>query len=56
LIYGRRTIEFEPVGVVDKPVQDGVAERRLANNLVPSCHGELAGDEDGAAAMASRQP
>ena len=47
----RRAIELEAVGVVDNAIQYGVAERGLANNLVPSRHGELAGDEDGAAAV-----
>ena len=45
-------IEREPVGIVDNAIQDRIAESGLADNLMPGCHGELAGDEDGAAAMA----
>ena len=48
----RRAVELEPVGIVDNAIQDRVAESGLADNLMPGCHGELAGDEDGAAAMA----
>ena len=48
----RRAVEFEPVGVVDNAIQDRVAERGLADHLMPGCHGELAGDQDGAAAVA----
>jgi hypothetical protein len=36
---------------VNNAIQYGVAERGLANDLVLSCHGELAGDEDGGTAM-----
>jgi hypothetical protein len=36
---------------VDDAVQDGVAESGLANDLMPSGKGELAGDQQGAAAM-----
>ena len=48
----RRAVEFEPVGVVDDAIQDRVAEGGLADNLMPGGHGELAGDQDGAAAVA----
>ena len=44
--------EFEPVGIVNNTIQDRVAERGLGNNLKPGCYGELAGDQDGATAMA----
>ena len=38
---------------MNNTIQDRIAERRLAdNNLMPSCHGELAGDQDGAPLMA----
>ncbi|KRR16166.1 hypothetical protein CQ13_37150 [Bradyrhizobium retamae] len=47
----RRAVELDPISVVDNTIQHGVADGGLANNLVPSCHRELAGDEDGAAAM-----
>ena len=36
---------------MDDAIQDGVAKSGLANNLVPGGKGELAGDEQGAAAM-----
>jgi hypothetical protein len=52
LISHRWAVELEPVGVVDNPIQDGIAESRLTNNFVPSGHGELASDQRGAAAMA----
>ena len=48
----RGAIELEPVGVVDDAIQYRIAESGLADNLMPGCYGELAGDEDGAAAMA----
>jgi hypothetical protein len=47
----RRPVEFEAVGVVDDAVQDGVAESGLANDLMPGGKGELAGDQQGAAAV-----
>jgi hypothetical protein len=48
----RRAVEFEPIGVVDNAIRDRVAEGGLADNFMSGCHGELAGDEDGAAAVA----
>lgn len=48
----RGAIEFEPVSVVDNTIQYRIAESGLADNLMPSCHGELAGDQEGATAMA----
>ena len=33
-------------------IQDRVAERGLADDVMPGWHGELAGDQDGAAAVA----
>jgi putative endonuclease len=37
---------------VDNAIQNRIAERGLGDNLMPCSHGELAGDEDGATAMA----
>jgi hypothetical protein len=36
---------------VDDAIQDGVAKGGLANNFMPGGKGELAGDQQGAAAM-----
>ena len=38
------SLELEAVGVVDEPVEDGIGERRAANDLVPLLHRHLAGD------------
>src|SRR5690348_9716297 len=48
----RGAIEFEPVGIVNNTVQDRVAESGLTNNLMPGSRRELAGDQDGATAIA----
>jgi hypothetical protein len=37
---------------VDDAIENGVADRRLADHLMPG-HGELAGDQNGAAAVAT---
>ena len=37
---------------MDDAIENGVADRRLPDHLMPSWHGELAGDQDGAAAVA----
>lgn len=39
----RRAIEGDPVGIVNQPVEDGVGEGGLANDIVPGLHGELTG-------------
>ena len=51
-IAQRRSVEGDAVGVVDEPVEDGVGEGGLADDLVPGPHRELAGDDGGAAAVA----
>jgi len=38
-------LQLEAVGAVDDAVQDGVAERQIADHLVPAGHGNLAGDQ-----------
>ena len=38
-------IKYEPVGIVDEAVQDGICECRLVNNFVPGVDRQLAGDE-----------
>jgi hypothetical protein len=48
----RGSFEFEPVRVVDDTIQDRVTEGRLADYIVPSGDGELAGDQYGATTMA----
>src|SRR5262249_55141899 len=45
-------VELEAVGIVDDAIEYRVAERGLANDLMPARYGELAGDQDGAAAVA----
>ena len=40
------------MGIVNEAVQDGVGEGWLADDIMPARYGELAGDEDRAAAMA----
>src|SRR5438128_482786 len=40
------------MGVVDDAVEDGVSDGRLADDVVPSIYGYLAGDECCAAAVA----
>ena len=46
------TAEFEAIGIVDKPVQDGVGQGRIADDLVPTLDRHLAGDHDGAGVVA----
>ena len=48
----RGAIEFEPVGIVNNTVQDRVSERGLADNFMPGSRRKLAGDQDGATAIA----
>lgn len=38
-------VEFQPVGVMDQPVQDCVGDGGIVNHLMPLVHRELAGDE-----------
>ncbi len=40
------------MGVVDEPVEDGVGEDGVADDVVPGVDGKLAGDDGGAAAVA----
>ena len=40
------------MSVVNDPVEDGVSERRLADQIVPAIDRDLAGDQGGAAAVA----
>jgi hypothetical protein len=37
---------------VNNAIQDRVSEGGLGNHFKPDCHGELAGDQDGATAIA----
>ena len=46
------SVEFELAGVVDKAVEDGAGEGGVAEQLMPSSRGELAGDEGGARGVA----
>jgi hypothetical protein len=43
--------EREAVGVVHQPVQDGVGQGGVADDVVPLVDGDLAGDDRGAAAL-----
>ena len=45
------TAYFEPVGVVDKAVQDGVCISWITDQLVPAGNGELTGNEGCAPAI-----
>ena len=45
-------LELEAMGVVDDAVEDGVGDGRLADDVVPSVDGDLAGDEGSAVAVA----
>ena len=44
--------EIDAISVVNHTVQDRVGERGISDDLVPAVHGNLAGDEDGAAVVA----
>src|SRR6516162_2866807 len=46
------TSELQSVSIVDNPVEDGVGQGRLANQVVPAVDGDLAGDQRGATAEA----
>jgi hypothetical protein len=46
------SVQFEPIGIVDDAIQDGILERRLADDVVPFSSGKLAGDEDRAVVTA----
>jgi hypothetical protein len=51
LAHGR-PVQFQPIGVVDDAIEDGVGESRVADDIVPLVEGELAGNERRAAAIA----
>ena len=44
--------ELKAVGAMDDAVQDRVGEGRLADQVVPTVHGELGGDQGSAATVA----
>src|SRR5271168_5226099 len=48
----RRPFEREPIGVVYDAIEDGVGKGGLADDLMPSPHRELAGDQRRTAAIA----
>jgi hypothetical protein len=41
--------QLKAVGAMDDAVQDRVGEGRLADQVVPTVHGDLGGDQGGAA-------
>ena len=45
-------MELDPVRVVDDPVEDGVGQRGVADDLVPVVDRHLAGDDQRAGAVA----
>src|SRR6266478_8627828 len=45
-------LELQAMGVVDDPVEDGVGEGGLADQVVPAVDRDLAGDQGGAATVA----
>ena len=44
--------QLDAMGVVDDAVEDGVGQSWVADQVVPAVHGDLAGDQRGAAAVA----
>src|SRR5579863_721008 len=44
--------ESDPVGAVDDAIEDGVGERRLADEVVPIVDWQLTGDDDRAGLIA----
>ena len=38
--------EFDPVGVVDEAIEDGVGDGGIADDFVPAIDGHLAGDDE----------
>ena len=46
------TGEIDAVRVVNDAIQDGVGQSRISYYFIPTVHGDLAGDEDGAAVVA----
>ena len=47
-----RPLQLDAVGVVDDAIEDGVGERRVADEFVPAVHGNLAGDQQRALLVA----
>jgi hypothetical protein len=45
-------MEFDPMRVVDDAVEDGVGQRRIADDFVPVVDRHLAGDDQRAGAVA----
>ena len=48
----RFSSQWQAVGVVQKAVEDGIGQGRLADEIVPVLDGQLAGDQGGSQAMA----
>ena len=44
--------EFEPIGVVNQAVKDGIGKCGLVDDVVPSCNRKLAGDQDRSSSIA----
>jgi hypothetical protein len=44
LTHGR-SVQFQPLGVVDDTIQNSIAKGRLADDIAPLVDGKLAGDE-----------
>ena len=44
--------QFDPVGIVNEAVEDGVGIGRIANDFMPAVDGKLRGDHGGAAPIA----
>ena len=45
------SFELDTMGVVHKPVEDGIAEGGVADDVVPVVDGQLAGDQGGATSV-----
>lgn len=44
----RLALEFQPIGVVNQPVQNGVGDGGIVDQFVPLAHWKLASDQRGA--------
>ena len=45
-------LQLDAVGIVDEPVEDGVGQRRVADDVVPAIDRHLAGDDQRAGVVA----
>lgn len=48
----RLPLQFQPISIVDQPVQDGIPKRRVGDASMPLSHGDLGGDQGGGSSVA----